>query len=303
MNPRYIYFEKETGMITGVLADRKKGRAKYLTVDLEVVMPLLEGKKGMLDYVVAYDYDKEDYVLMDRDNIIKLRYYGKELYRIPNKTINDYDLRIELFVGAKVLEISIDPSRMSTMYATDMRDEVQFELGTEIRIYIKNKAGDKTLKTIVIDAQKLLENGQLFYELEDIDANDVSFYTHRVFENYMWRSGKIQFLSPSKDQLKFEIQKADSKKRSPKFDYHLNIKQTDKGINIENKIESLKLMRIFSDVEFYIVDKYDPTLLYEKFILTPDAFKQKSILIPTKETLEGKSMLYNHKHISVLMEG
>ena len=303
MKPRYIYFDKETGMITDILATRKRGRAKYLTVDLEVVMPLLEGKKGMLDYVVAYDHDKKDYVLMTRDNIIKLRYYGKDLYKIPNKTIDDYDLRLELFVGGKALEVSIDPTRMSTMYATDLREEVCFEQGTEIRIFIKNKAGDKLLHTIVIDAQKLLENGQLFYELEGIDPNDVSFYTHRVFQNYMWRNGQARFLSPTKDRLRFEIQKADTKKRSPKFDYHLFVKQSDDGIEIENRIESLKLVKIFDDVEFFLVDKYDPTILYEKFILTPDAFKEKSIIIPTKETLENKTILYNHKHISVFVEG
>lgn len=303
MKPRYIYFDKNTGMITDIQPTKKQGRAKYVTVDVDVVLPILKGEKSVIEYIVAYNHDTEDYVLMDRDNVIKLRYYGKNLYKIPSKTIDNYDLRLELFVGGKALEVSIDPTRMSTMYATDLREEVRFEQGTEIRIFIKNKAGDKLLHTIVIDAQKLLENGQLFYELEDIDPSDVSFYTHRVFENYMWRNGKARFLSPTKDRLRFEIQKADLKQRSPQFEYHLHFKQSDEGIKIENNIESLKLVKLFNDIEFYLVDKYDPTILYEKFILPPEVFKEKNIIIPMKETLENKTILYNHKYISVLVEG
>lgn len=303
MKPRYIYFNKKTGDITDILSKRKRGRALYVITDNATVFPILAGTKGILDFVVAYSHDQEKYVLLERDNIIKLRYYGKELYKIPNREIQDYDLRIDLFVGGNALEVSLDPSRISTMYSTDFRQDVCFEKGTELRIYIKDKDGKILLKTITIDAQKLLENGQLFFELKNIDPFNVSFYTDRVFDNYMWSHGKAKFLSPMRDMLRFEIQKADLKIRSPKFEYHLYIKKGVDGIEIRNNIENVKLLKIFGDVEFFIVDRYDPAILYEKFVLQPESFKLKMLYVKTKEDMKGKTILYNHKYISVLIEG
>lgn len=304
MNTRYVYFDKKTGVITDILKVRKRGRAKYVTTTLDAVLPLLSGERSMLDLVVAYNHDEEQYVLLERDNVIKLRYYGKDQYKIPKRAIEDYDLRIDLYAEGNVIEVTIDPSRMSTMYATDFREEVAFERGTEIRLYIKDKDGDELLQTVIVDAQKLLENGQLFFELEDhIDQNNISFYTDRVFDNYMWRKGKAKFLSPMKDQIRFEVQKADYKRKSGDYEYHLVVSKDADGIKIVNNIENIKLVKLFNNIEFYIVDRYDPSILHFKFVLKPDQFKAKEILVETKEDISGKGLLYNHKYISVLMEG
>lgn len=303
MKPRYIYFDKKTGVITSIVSTRKRGRALYIVSNNETVAPFIMGTKGIMESIVAYDREQEKYVLLDKDNVIRLRYYGKELYKIPKKSISDYDLRIDLYAEGNALEVSIDPYRMSTMYATDFREEVCFENGTEIRIFIKNKDGSKLLKTIVIDAQNLLDNGQLFFELKDIDSNDMSFYTHRVFDKYMWRKGKVRFLSPIRDKIRFEIQTADLKRRRDDFEYHLIIKNDEDGIKIQNNIENPKLVKIFDEIEFYIVDKHDPTILYDKFILKPTMFKSKTLFVKTKEHIDGRGILYNHKYISVLLEG
>lgn len=303
MNTRYVYFDKD-GVITDILKVRKQGRAKYVIAPLDDVLPLLSGKRGMFDFVVSYDYDKEKYVLLERDNIIKLRYYGEKLYKIPNRIIDDYDLRIDFFTEENIIEVSIDPSRMSTMYATDLTEEVKFEEGTDIRIYIKNKNGDELFQTIIIDAQKLLEKGQLLFKVDKkIEQNNVSFYTERYFENYMWRKGSAKFLSPIKDQIRFEVQRADYKRKHGNFEYHLIVQKDPSGIKIINNIENIKLVKLFNEVEFYIVDRYDPSILYFKFVLSPKQLKSKEIIIKTDEDISNKRLLYNHKYISVLMEG
>lgn len=303
MKLRYVYFDKKTGIMTDILSKRKRGRAKYVITDEETVGPIVAGKKSWLDLIVAYNRDEKNYVLLEKDNIIKLRYYGDKLYKIPKTTIEDYDLRIDLFAGGNALEISLDPSRMSTMYGTDFREEVKFEKGTELKIYIRDAVGEKDLETITVDAQKLLENGQLFYELKNnVDAKNVSFYTLRVFDKYMWRTGKTSFLSPIRDKIRFEIQKADLKRKSEKFEYHLVVKKTDDGVTIRNNIENIKIVKIFDDIEFFIVDKYDSAILHEKFVLQPSSFKIKNIDVSLKTDLKNKTILYNHKHISILME-
>lgn len=303
MRPRYVYFDKKTGNITDILRIRKRGRAKYVTTTDEVVGPIIAGEMSISELVVAYDTEQEDYVILNRDNVIKLRYYGKDLYKIPNRVIEDYDLRIDTFVEGNVIEVSLDPYRMSTMYSTDFRDEVCFEKGTELRLYVKNGAGDKLLQTIVIDAQQLLDNGQMFFELKDADQNDMSFYTNRVLDNYMWRRGIIKFLSPMKDQLKFEVQQADLRQRGEGFNYHLIISKAVGGLKIINNIDNIKLVKIFDDVEFFIVDKYDPSILYDKFVVKPQQFKAKEIFVEVDQPLKGKGILYNNKYISVLLKG
>jgi len=302
MKPRYVYFDKTTGLITAILNKRKRGRAPYVISDQETVGPIVAGTKGMMDLIVAYDRKQKQHVLIERDNIIRLRYYNDTLYKIPKRNIEDYDLIIESYKDGNVIEISLDPSRISGMYLTNMRDEVKFEEGSEIRIYVKSKDGEILLKTIVIDAQKLLENGQLFYDMKNIDMDDMSFYTERVFDNYMWVESKAMFSSPLKDMVKFEIQKADLKQRSDRFEYHLRVKEKDGKLQIKNNIKDIRLVKIFCNVEFFIVDRYDPTILYTKFVLTPEDFETPSIVLDIQEDMNGKTILYNHKYISVLLE-
>lgn len=304
MKTRYVYFDKTTGVIKDILSTRKRGRSPYVECDNEVVAPIIMGQKGLHEVVVAYDKEQEKYVLLEKDNVIRLRYYGDKLYKIPKRIVADYDLRLDLYSGGNVLGVSIDPFRLSNLYSTNLRENVLFEKGTEIRIFVKSKDGDKLLKTIVIDAQKLLDNVQMFFEIEeDIDSDDISFYTHRVFDNYMWHKGAVKFLSPVKERIRFEIQKADLKRRRDDFEYHLIIREDDKGIKIENNIENPKLVKIFDEIDFYIVDKYDPAILYDKFALQPSNFKTKEIAVETGVSLKDKGILYNHKHISVLLEG
>jgi hypothetical protein len=304
MKTRYVYFDKVTGVIKEILSNRKKGRGLYIECDNDVVAPIVMGQKGLHEVVVAYDREQDKHLLLEKDNVIRLRYYGDKLYKIPRRVIADYDLRLDLYAGGDVLEVSVDPSRMSHLYSTNFRDGVVFEKGTEVRIFVKNKAGDKLLKTVVIDAQKLLDNVQMFFELGDgIDDNDVSFYTHRVFDNYMWRKGTAKFLSPVKERIRFEIQKADLKRRRDDFEYHLIIREDDNGIKIENNIENPKLVKIFDEIDFYIVDKYDPAILYDKFTLQHSNFRDKEIFVKSSESLKDKGILYNHKHISILLEG
>jgi len=299
---RYVYFDKKTGMITDILSVRKRGRAKYVTVDVDDVIPFINGTKGLFESIVVYNRDTETYNLVERNNIIKLRYYGEKLYKIPKKNMVNYDIKIEIYTEGNTMEITIDPSRMSSLYATDFRDEIKFEKGTEIRLYIKNKVGEKLLKTIIIDAQKLLDQGQMFFDLHNIDLNDISFYTHRIFDNFMWQKGTMKFMSPVREKLMFEIQKADHRRKREDYEYHLVITQYNEGIEIINNIENPKLVKIFDEIEFFIVDKYDPTVLYDKFIIPTKAFKNNHFFIKTKETLKGKGILYNHKYISVLIE-
>lgn len=303
MKPRYVYFDKTTGIITAILNKRKQGRAPYVISDQETVGGIVMGTKCAIDFVVAYNRDSKKYVLLERDNIIKLRYYGDTLYKIPKRSIDDYDLKIEAYYDGNVLEIALDPMRISTMYSTDMRDEVKFEEGADIRIYVKSKDGTELLKTIIIDAQKLLDSGQVFYDMSDVDMKNVSYYTDRVFDNYMWIPSKSIFASPTKDMVRFEIQKADLKQRNDNFDYHLRISETDGALKIQNNIEDIRLVKIFCDVEFYIVDRYDPTILYKKFILTPNDFEHPIIDVNVRENMKDKTILYNHKHISVFLEG
>jgi len=303
MKTRYVYFDKTTGMITSIVNKRNRGRAPYVVSDNETVGSIVAGTKGLMDLVVAYDRHKQEYVLLDRDNIIRLRYYGDKLYKIPKRHIDNYDLLIEVYKDGAVLEVSLDPTRISTMYSTNMRDEVKFEEGTEIRIYVKSKDGNTQFKTIIINAQQLLETGQMVYDINDIDMNDLSFYTDRGFENYMWSYSKAIFCSPIKDKVEFEVQKADLKQRSDNFEYHLRISESNGLLKIQNNIEDIRLVKIFCDVDFFIVDKYDPTILYEKFVLTPDDFKSPILSMVIGEDMKGKTILYNHRYISVLLEG
>ena len=301
-NVRYVYYNKFSGEILEILRKRKRGPAKCIECDIEEVLPLISGKKGMNDLIVAYDNEIKKHLLVEKNNIIKLRNLGSKLYKIPYKREANFDLRLLLYPKSYVLEVTLDPANISYLYNTNLREEVMFEKGTEIRIFIKDKKGEKLLKTIVIEAQKLLDAGQLLYDISEIDMKDISFYTYRMFQNCIWYKGKSRFLSPIKDKIRFDIQKADTKRRHRDFSYHLVITHKDGTLKVKNNIEDLKLVKIFEPVDFFIVDKLDPNILHGTFSLTIDSLEKDLFLVELDKIPGDRTLLYNHKYISVLFE-
>lgn len=301
-NKRYVYYDKYTGKILEILGKKKRGSAPYIEVDVEIVVPFLSGEKSMAHYVVAYNRERKKHQLLPKDDIIKLRNLGNKPYKIPYRKEGEFDLKITIYPASFVIEVTLDETRLSNLCSTELRDYVKFEKGTDIRIYIKDKDSESILKTIILDAQTLLEAGQLFFDTTDIDLNEVEFYTDRLFEKYYWTKGTAKYFSPSKERIQFNIHRVESKRKKG-FEYHLEMSETDDGIKIVNKIEDLKVVKIYEPVDFYVVDKLDANILYDKFSLSPELLRSsKTILIPLNNSIKDKVILYNHKFISVLFE-
>jgi hypothetical protein len=298
---RYLYFDKITGQVMGIVSDKVKRNNNFIECDNEDVVDYIIGKKSLNDVIVAYNRNDKKYKLLKRDNVIKLRYYGDKKFKIPNRKLVDYDLRLISYPD-NILEVTINPERMSSLYATNFKNDVVFERGTEIRIYVMDKEGREIFKTIVIDAQKLLDNFQMFFNIS-VDRKNMSFYTQRVFDKYCWYTGKTKFISPFKDKVKFEVQKADTSRKRDDYEYHLIVKPEDKKLKIKNNIVDPELLKIDSKVTFYIVDKNNLELLHDKFYIFHDDLKQKEIEINLKNSFDNMSILYNQKYISVLIEG
>lgn len=300
---RYVYYNKFTGQILEILSKRKQGSASYIECDIENVLPILAGKVGINDVIVAYNKDVKKDLLIEKNNVIKLRNIeGDKLYKIPYKKDGPYDLRLIAYPASNIIEVTIDLTNLTHLYATNLRDQVKFEKGSEIRIFIKDKKTDELLKTIVIDAQNLLDSVQILLDTDDINLNNVSFYTNRVFQKYLWNKAKIRFFSPASERIQFDIHKADTKKRSKDFSYHLEIKRTPSGLKIKNNIENFKVVKIYDPVQFFIVDKLDPNILYDKFALNVEDLERPLIPLVLKNKVKDKAIYYNHKYISVLFE-
>jgi len=303
MKTRYVYYDVNTGRIKEILSKRKPGRARYVECSNKEVEGFITGTVGINDWIVAYDRILEKHVLIEKNNIIKLRKASKSLYKIPYKKTIDSDLTL-VYYSDNVLEVSLDVSRIAPLYQTNFKDDVVFEKGTEIRITLKEKDSGNLLKEFIIDAQELLESGQMFFDLYDhIYRDNVEFFTYKLFEKYSWFKGSVKLISPIKNRIKFDIHKADSKPQSKDFTYHLIMTPTKTGLKIQNNIENLKLIRYYNPIEFFVVDKHDPNILYEKFDLNEEHLGDKMIMIKLKTDTKGKSVLYNHKYISVLKEG
>jgi len=299
---RFVYYDKKTGFITDILKTRKRGRSPYIQCDIDEVIGFLNGSWGMMDYVVAYNNELKKHILIKKDNVIRLRQSSKRLSKIPYKKEAISDLRL-VYYSDNVLEVSMDVSRIAPLYQTNFKDDVVFEKGTEIRITLKEKDSGNLLKEFIINAQDLLDSVQLFFELYDhIYPDNVEFFTYKMFESYSWTKGTVKLISPVKDKIKFDIHKADLKRRSKDFEYHLIMKQTERGVRVTNNIESLKLIRFHKDIVFYVVDKHDPNILYEKFAIDEHLLKESIFILNLKTDISDKSILYNHKYISVLKE-
>jgi hypothetical protein len=302
MKIRYVYYDKKTGSIKEILHKRKRGRAPYIECDFEEVKGFITGTVGLNQYVVAYDKKQNKYVLMERNNVIRFRDIPKDLYKIPQRKNVESDLTISYYED-DAIEVSLDITRISPIAQTKFGKEILFEQGTEIRLVMKDKESDKTLKEIIIEAQKLLDDGSVIIDVPHPESGDPVFYTYKIFENYSWYRGSVRLLSPIKDKIKFHIHKADRIVKDKNFSYHLTARQGKKGITFENNVESLTLIKYRDPIDFYLVDRHDPNILYYKFSLDDTHLNKKNFEIETEFLLSGKTLLYNHKYISVFMEG
>jgi len=301
MKKRYVYYDKKTGFITDILSSKKQGRSPYIECDNSEVQDIIMGVKGVNQYVIAHNRETDECNLMEKNNVMRFRNTGKDLYKIPYRKNAETDLKL-IYYTDNVLEATLDMSRISPLYQTNFREEVRFERGTDIRILVKEKGSGNLLKEIIIDAQKLLDSGQLFFEFYE-SSSYIEFFTYKMFESYSWCKEAVRLTSPVKEKIKFDVHKADSKVRSKGFSYHLEMKPTSTGIKIKNNVKSLKLIRFYNEIEFFVVDKHDPNILHDKFSLNKEDMKSKNILVKLKTDVKGKSILYNHKYISVLLEG
>lgn len=303
MKKRYVYYNQKTGQILEIRSQRKRGRSYYIECDNSKVVDFIAGKKGINEFIVVKLWGKNEYDIFPKDNIIRLRQKSTKPIKIPYKKDSITDLTL-VYYPDNVLEVSLDLTNIAPVFQSDFQKDVKFEKGTEIRIIVREKDSGNLLKEFIIDAQDLLESGQIFLELYDhIYPNNVEFFTYDLFSSFSWYKGDKKLLSPVKENLKFEINKADTKERSDSFTYHLIMKKDENKIKIINNITNLKICRINSPITFYLVDKYNLNILYKKFVITKNMFKRKQFYIEFNENLEDKIILYNHKYISVLMKG
>ena len=239
---------------------------------------------------------------MERNNIIRFRDVPKELYKIPMRSNIESDLTIAYYED-NVVEVTLDISRISPIAQTQFGKEILFERGTEFRIIMKSKDDNEVLRELIIDAQKLLEDGTMLFDVPNTGKEGPEFYTHRILENYSWYRGFLKLMSPIKDKIKFHIHKADHVKRNDTFSYHLIGKRSENGIDFKNNIDNLALIKYRDPIDFFVVDKHDPNILYQKFALTDEHFNQENFRVDLNFPADGKTLLYNHKYISVLLEG
>ena len=297
---RYVYYDEVTGLISEISKNEDNSRS-YIKASMEEVVGFVSGEKSISNYLVAYSYDKKRYILMKKDNIIRLK-RKSELVTIPYKMTEQSDISI-IYYSDNVLEVSLDMSNISPLFQSDFKDEVRFENGTELRIVLKEKDSGNLLVEYVIDCQELLKSGQMFFKLFDhIYPDNVEFFTYPMFNTYSWYKGQVKLISPVKEKIKFDIQSSDHIIKYKGYDYHLVIEKLDDGIKITNNIDNLKVIRFDKQIEFFVVDRYDPNILYAKFSLLEEDLKNKAIIVPLDCDINGKSILYNNKYISVLLK-
>lgn len=302
MKKRYVYYDKKTGHITDILSKKKRGRSYYIECDNKEVVGFIDGTKGITQWIVVYNNELKQHILAEKNNVIMLRAPDPNLHKIPYRKEAESNLKLTYY-SDNILEVTLDVSEIAPLYQTNFRDEVRFEHGTEIRIIIKEKDSGNLVKELVIEAQDLLDVVQMFFELPPIPQNNIEFFTYKLFEKYSWSRGTLKLISPMKERIKFDIHKADHIPKSKNFSYHLIVTPTSTGIKIKNNIKSLKLIRFQRSIEFFVVDRHDPNILHEKFFLDKEELESKIISVKLENSIEGKTLIYNHKYISVLLKG
>ena len=225
----YVFYDEWTGNIINITtqSDESSDHPHLLTDDKNVEQ-LVKGHLNENDYMVSFD-DDNNLAVIKRNNKLRLRSSESNLRQIPRTILSDWDIRVQVYSENNKLVVEVNPEAIRRLSSMTFNKQIIVDDDNDLSLYlIKYNAPDYLIETIAVDAQQLLDNGNIVYDIanirQHISLTDLGILTRRCFKNY-----DMQFIPGSLNIIQHSLIKNKSyRQHTAKFNLihsHIEVEQ------------------------------------------------------------------------------
>jgi hypothetical protein len=185
----YVFYDEWTGAIIQIASiEQDDSDNPYLLTDSYLAENILRGYENEKDYIVSFD-DTNELTLVKKDNIVRLRSSETNLHQLAKVKKDDWDIRVLVYAANNKLVIEVNPLSIRKLSNMTFNKKIIIDDNNDLSLYIvKHNNPDYLIDTIDVDAQELLDNGNIIYDITSIRKHvslaDLGFLTRRCFKNY-----------------------------------------------------------------------------------------------------------------------
>lgn len=244
----YVFYDEWTGGIYNVatVEDSESDRP-YIVTNSEIAKDLLLGHVNENDYIVSYD-SQDNFTVMEKGNILRLRSSESMLRQLPNVKLSAWDIRVLVYTENNKLVIEVNPDAIRKLSTMTFNKQIVVDANNDLSLYIiKHNSPDHLIASIDVDAQELLDTGNVIYDISNIRQHislaDIGILTRRCFKNYYTEIYNSS-LSVVQQSL---VKNLSYVHRSAGVDldgHHIKIDQKDDIVTFSTKLSSGELVDI-----------------------------------------------------------
>ena len=185
----YVFYDEWTGTIIRITSvEMTDSDYPYLLTDSFIAENILKGYENEKDYIVSFD-DNNELELVKKDNVVRLRSSETNLHQLSKVKKDDWDIRVLVYAGNNKLVVEVNPLSIRKLSNMTFNKKIIIDDNNDLSLYIvKHNNPDYLIDTIDVDAQELLDNGNVIYDITSIrkhvSLTDLGFLTRRCFKNY-----------------------------------------------------------------------------------------------------------------------
>ena len=190
----YVFYDEWTGAISNITtvldqdADMSESFNPYIISNSDLIEQILKGHKNENDYIVSFN-DDNNLSVVEKGNTLRLRSSEKFLHQLPRSKPAEWDIKVAVYAGNSKLAVEVNPEAIRKLSSMTFNKRIVVDDQNDLSLHIvKHNAPDYLIATIQIDAQELLDTGNVIYDISNIrqhvSLSDIGILTRRCFKNY-----------------------------------------------------------------------------------------------------------------------
>jgi hypothetical protein len=185
----YVFYDEWTGAISNIttVLDHESSNPHIVT-DSDIIEQIVKGYRNENNYIVSFDNDN-NFDVIEKGSTLRLRSSEKSLCQLPRSRTTEWDIKVVVYAGNSKLVVEVNPEAIRKLSSMTFNKHIIVDDQNDLSLYIvKYNSPDYLVATIDIDAQELLDNGNVIYDIKNIrqhiSLSDIGILTRRCFKNY-----------------------------------------------------------------------------------------------------------------------
>ena len=309
----YVYYNVYNGKIKTISHDKNLSfdidvETFETNLDNHVISEIYKGNLDSKNYLVDITSEiLSPHRLIRKDNILRLK-QSNELIKLDvstdEKLDSEWDISIKVYKNNKMLVINLHAITVKNLTKFDGLKKIILSENDVFLIFKIYDLNNEIVKEIKLPFKMLLPDKRgILIDISDImekhDINDLQMYTNKMFENYVYKIIKSDYIEFNHNLRKNFILVKSKKEKSKN---HILIEYNNEGMTVINNIDEL-ISVVYDDYMYFWVIKNNPNHLIETIkVNVNDLLKDKKCVVKTKSNLLNEEFDLVHNYSQLIIE-